>query len=180
MGNASRRDYDDVIMTRCLSLVAIVGACFLAGCSPPQVEQYFVPQSASHSFAPTPAAHVLELGLQDVEATRQRLYADAAVLGRSQYVGSAGNRSAMEQFGRKIGADVVLWHRRWLDSRTEVDQRLRPDQRVTTIQTRESDGSVTETTVRTDEHIVETQVRSVNYYAHDILFLRRGAAGTGR
>ncbi len=88
----------------------------LAGCAAADLQSYYTPE-ASQTFPRTETVSLVDGGT-DAEAAYDAQYRNRGYvrIGRVSYVGRYADDSSFRDFGRKIGADVVLVSRRYLQS----------------------------------------------------------------
>jgi hypothetical protein len=97
--------------------VLVVGLCLgLAGCGIVNVEKYYTPE-ARQTFSPTQTVAVIDGG-EDAEAAYKTAYENRSYqrIGRVSFVGQHANDESMIDFGKRIGADVVVVSRRVVGS----------------------------------------------------------------
>jgi len=103
---------------RRVPLLLIVGlAGLLAGCGVRNLEEYYTPESGQ-AFAHTDAVAIVDGG-QDAEAAYKSGYENRGYvrIGRVSFVGQKADDTAVADFGKRIGADVVVVSRRYVGSR---------------------------------------------------------------
>ncbi len=160
------------------AVLTLVGAIIagLAGCAPPGYERYFVPQNMEIRYAAVDEDHVriMEIGEKDPEEVGRRLFPDAEIVGSSEFVGSFADTGDLDEFAAARGANIVLWHTRWLDSTTEVGYHryLEPERRVIVGRTRRGKVVTDSTTVYRHDYVPYSYTEHI--FRHHVLFLRTG------
>ncbi len=102
-------------------------ACFgLIACGIVNLERYYTPETAQQ-FAPTQAVAVIDGG-EDAEAAYKTMYENRGYqrIGRLSFVGQQADDIAVADFGKRIGADLVVISRRAVSSRV-IDNPAGPD-----------------------------------------------------
>jgi hypothetical protein len=93
-------------------------ACFgLIACGIVNVERYYTPESPQ-TYAPTAAVAVVDGG-EDAEAAYKANYENSGYrrIGRVSFVGRHADDESMVDFGKRLGADLVVISRRAVGSR---------------------------------------------------------------
>jgi hypothetical protein len=106
-----------------LSLVSLALALLgvgLVGCADPDLDRHYTSETAQ-TFPPTTAVAVIDGGL-DAEQVYETKYRGRGYtqIGRVSFVGRYADDAPFVEFGKTIGADLVVVSRRHVESR-EVD-----------------------------------------------------------
>jgi len=103
---------------RCTRLIAAAAfAGFLAACGTVNLDPYYTPESG-RTFPRTETVAIVDGG-QDAEAAYKANYENRGYvrIGRVSFVGQPANDSSVTDLGKRIGADVVVLSRRYVNSR---------------------------------------------------------------
>ena len=155
-------------------LPALLFLCLLAtGCGVnSDFATYFVPESLDVEYPEVEDARVMQVGVKNPEEIRRQLLPDAILVGSSEFRGTAQSESALEDFAKSIGADVVIWYSRWMDTITTTGYHHFTDYETHPMYYRyrcgrRGYGYVTMMTDRVEPYTITTE-----YFEHAAIFLR--------
>ena len=100
-----------------LQVLSFVAAGLLAACGTANLDRYYTPE-AGQTFPRTEAVAVVDGG-QDAEAAYKAGYENRGYvrIGRISFVGREADDASVVDFGRRIGADVVVLSKRFVNAR---------------------------------------------------------------
>lgn len=135
-------------------------------------EDRFVPATYGADLPPTVDVQIVEVNNVPTEVVQETDFPDSEVIGRSSFMLNRAPSQSPIDHARRIGADVVIVSRTYDNTRREKQYHyLRNDHTRRYRRTDAAGNTIYESDTYTDYDVVP-QMRNVDYYRYEALFLR--------